>query len=46
VLLEQGAGAELIVVGRRGLGGVRSFLLGSVSQQVVHRATCPVVVVQ
>ena len=45
VLLEQGGDARLIVVGRRGLGGFRSLLLGSVSQQVVQHATCPIVLV-
>jgi nucleotide-binding universal stress UspA family protein len=45
VVLDQAADATLIVVGRRGLGGVKSLLLGSVSQQIVQHATCPVVVV-
>ncbi len=46
VLLDQAAHVTLVVVGNRGLGGFKSLLLGSVSQQVVHYATCPVVVVQ
>jgi len=44
VLLDPELDATLIVVGRRGLGGFKSLLLGSVSQQVVHYANCPVVV--
>ena len=37
--------ADTIVVGRRGLGRMREMLLGSVSQKVLHHATCKVVIV-
>lgn len=38
--------ADLIVMGRRGLGSVASVFLGSVSQKVSHGATCSVLTVQ
>jgi|SRR5665811_1460617 len=46
MLLKEAQDADMIVVGSRGRGGVASLLLGSVSQQVVHDAPCPVVVVR
>lgn len=44
-LCEAAEGADLLVVGARGLGGFRGLLLGSVSHQVVSHSPCPVVVV-
>jgi nucleotide-binding universal stress UspA family protein len=38
--------ADLIVVGARGLGAARRIALGSVSTNVVHHATCDVLVVR
>ncbi|HSB12456.1 MAG TPA: universal stress protein [Blastocatellia bacterium] len=42
-------GADLLIVGRRGAGliqGVRSALLGSVTDAVIRKSPCPVMVVR
>ena len=46
VLLEEAKSADMIVLGSHGRGEFASLLLGSVAQQVIHHATCPVVVVR
>ncbi|WP_425089854.1 universal stress protein [Stappia sp.] len=39
-------GADLIVMGSRGLGGLKGLLLGSVSNKVVQHASCSVIAVR
>ena len=46
VSLAEEIGAGLIVMGSRGLGGLRRLLMGSVSDSVVRHAYCPVLIVR
>jgi nucleotide-binding universal stress UspA family protein len=45
-LLDAAEDADLLVVGSRGHGGFTGLLLGSVSAQCAHHATCPLVIVR
>lgn len=38
--------ADLIVMGRRGLSGLKEFILGSISNYVIHHAKCSIFLVQ
>jgi nucleotide-binding universal stress UspA family protein len=46
VLLQAAAGADLLVVGSRGLSALLSILSQSVSKRLIAQATCPVVVIR
>jgi nucleotide-binding universal stress UspA family protein len=45
VALAEAEKVDLIVIGRRGLGGLSSWLLGSVSKSIIDHARCAVTVV-
>ena len=45
-LLEQSQRAQLVVVGSRGHGELARMVLGSVSNALVHKAGCPLAIVQ
>jgi nucleotide-binding universal stress UspA family protein len=46
VLIDESEEAKLLVVGSRGIGGVAGLVLGSVSTQIAHHASCPVLIVR
>jgi nucleotide-binding universal stress UspA family protein len=46
VLCERSAGADLLVVGSRGHGGLAGLLLGSVATKCAHHSRCPLVIVR
>jgi nucleotide-binding universal stress UspA family protein len=45
-IAESGSGAQMVVVGDRGMGGFAAMLLGSVSRYVATHAACPAIVVR
>lgn len=36
---------DLVIIGRRGMGEVRDVLFGSVANHVMHKVTCPVLLI-
>lgn len=45
-LIAASQGADLLVVGSRGLSGLKEIALGSVSNECAHHARCPVVIIR
>ena len=45
-LVEASAGADLLVIGPRGFGGLRGMVLGSTGHHCAAHARCPVVIVR
>ncbi len=45
ITIAQDVGADLIVVGNRGMTGVKRFVLGSVPNKIAHHAPCSVLIV-
>ncbi len=41
----QSVGADLLVVGNRGMAGVKRFVLGSVPNKIAHHAPCSLLIV-
>jgi nucleotide-binding universal stress UspA family protein len=46
VRVAEAEGCDLIVVGSRGQGALKSLFLGSVSDHIVHHAHCPVLIIR
>jgi nucleotide-binding universal stress UspA family protein len=44
-LVKASEGADMVVLGRRGMGGFARMLMGSVTSQVAQHAQCPVLIV-
>jgi nucleotide-binding universal stress UspA family protein len=44
-ILEIASGHDLIIMGSRGMSGIKAALLGSVSHTVSQQAKCPVLIV-
>jgi nucleotide-binding universal stress UspA family protein len=45
-LIEASEGAEMLVVGSRGLSAMKQLTMGSVSSECAHHARCPVVIIR